>query len=116
MDTLIPRLIPRIKQNYIKYYKCNKCDYTCSSLWNLKSHTADNHISIKDKLKLQYYCKLCDSTSISEMYYKRHLDSDEHKNKLIDKNLKKYIDERVDKRIDIKLKELIELKQMKLSS
>jgi hypothetical protein len=49
------------------------------------------------------------------MYYKRHLDSDEHKNKLIDKNLKKYIDERIDERIDIKLKEL-ELKQMKLGS
>jgi uncharacterized membrane protein YheB (UPF0754 family) len=110
--------IPRIKQNYAKYYKCSKCDYTCSSLWNLKSHTADNHISIKEKLKLQYYCRLCDSTSISETYYKRHLDSDTHKTKLIDKNIKTYIDEkinekineRIDERIDEKINEKMEEK------
>ena len=106
MDTLIPRLTSRLTHNYTKYYKCNKCDYTCSSLWNLKSHTAAYHISIKDKLKLQYYCKLCNTTSISEMYYKRHLDSEEHTNKLIDKNLKKYIDERIEERINFKFREM----------
>jgi len=40
------------------------------------------------------------------MYYKRHLDSEEHKNKLIDKNLKKYIDERIEERINFKIREM----------
>jgi len=84
------------KSAYIKYYKCNKCNYTCSNLWNLKKHTVE-HISIKQKNKLPFYCKICDSISISEQYYETHLTSDSHIEKTIGKDIKKYIDSRMEK-------------------
>ena len=86
------------KSAYIKCYKCNKCDYTCNSLWNLKKHTAE-HISIKDKNNLPFYCKMCESLSISEEYYEKHLESDSHIEKTIGKDIKNYIDRQIDSRI-----------------
>ena len=86
------------KNAYIKYYKCNKCNYTCSNLWNLKKHTAE-HMSIKEKNKLPFYCKLCDSVSISEEYYEKHLESDCHIEKKIGKDVKNYIDRQIDSRM-----------------
>jgi hypothetical protein len=100
---------------YKKYYKCNKCDFTCNTLFNLKRHTSDNHLSIKDKKELPYYCKLCDFTYISKLYYDRHLDSENHKekesliklnNKNLDKNIKKYIDETINKMKNDIIKEI----------
>jgi len=89
---------------YKKQYTCNKCNYITSTLWDLKKHTA-THISIKEKKKLQYYCKICDSISISQLYYDKHLDSDNNKNKInpletkdnldkyeINTDIKQYID------------------------
>ena len=76
-------------------YKCNKCDYTCSSLWHLKKHTA-GHKTIKEKIKLPFYCKTCDHLSVSEMYYQRHLKSNVHLEKIIDKDIKQYIDNRME--------------------
>lgn len=108
-------LYNNITSAYKKYYKCNKCNYTSSTLWNLKKHTAETHISIKEKKKLPFYCKICDSTSISQLYYDKHLNSDIHKNKIkslieekeekdekeesfnIDANIKKYIDDCINK-------------------
>ena len=84
-------LYNNITNAYKKYYKCNKCNYTSSTLWNLKKHTADTHISIKEKKKLPFYCKMCDSTSISQLYYDKHLNSDIHT------NIKKYIDDCINK-------------------
>ena len=93
-------------KKYKKYYKCNKCEYTCSTLWNLKKHTVDEHISIADKNKLPFYCKLCDIVCISQLYYDIHVNSNQHIEKSIDINIKKYIDERVEKRIEERIEEL----------
>jgi len=79
-------------------YKCNKCDYSCNSLWNLKKHTAE-HISIREKNKLPFYCKMCDSLSISQEYYEKHLESDSHVEKTIGKDIKNYIDMQIDARM-----------------
>lgn len=87
------------KNAYIKYYKCNKCDYTCSNLWNLKKHTAE-HISIKEKKELPFYCKLCDSLSICQQYYDKHLESDSHIEKTIGKDIKTYINRQIDIRMN----------------
>ena len=104
---------------YRKEYKCNKCNHTTHTLWNLKKHTADTHKTIKEKYKLPYYCKICDSISISKSYYETHLNSNDHINKIqsllyvkplkeeilekeynIDENIKKYIDDCIRKMKD----------------
>lgn len=85
-------------RSYTKYYKCNKCDYTCSSLWNLKKHTA-GHKTIKEKIKLPFYCKICDDLSVSDTYYEKHLKSTIHLEKIINKDIKNYIDRQIDARM-----------------
>ena len=97
-------ILPIIKTTYKKYYKCSKCNFTSNTLFHLKKHTAENHLSIKDKKELPYYCKICDSTSISKLYFDRHLDSEKHLNALnklnqdkLDKDIKKYIDDSINK-------------------
>jgi len=76
---------------YKKQYTCNKCNYITSTLWDLKKHTT-THITIKEKKKLPYYCIICDSISISQLYYDKHLDSDNHKNKIKPLEINEIID------------------------
>lgn len=80
---IISKILYDNKKNaYKKQYICNKCNYNTCTLWDLKKHTANIHITIKEKKKLPYYCIICDSISISQLYYDKHIDSDNHKNKI----------------------------------
>ena len=42
---------------------------------------------------------MCDSLSISQEYYEKHLESDSHVEKTIGKDIKNYIDRQIDSRI-----------------
>jgi len=54
---------------------------------------------MNEKNKLPFYCKQCDSVSISKEYYEKHLVTDSHIEKLIGKDIKKYIDRQIDDRM-----------------
>jgi len=71
-----------------KDYKCNTCDYSATTHWNLKMHTVLKHYTMEQKKELKYYCNLCDNVNFSNLYYMNHVKSTLHKNNTILNDIK----------------------------
>ena len=72
-----------LRQGKHKDHKCDKCDYTATTHWNLKMHIVLKHYTTEEKNELKYYCKLCDNVTFSKLYYDNHINSTSHKNNVI---------------------------------
>lgn len=81
------------RQGKMKDYKCESCDYTATTHWNLKMHMVLKHYTNEQKKELKYYCQICDNITFSKLYYDNHINSTSHKNNVIlnNKDLNKEI-------------------------
>lgn len=82
-----------LRQGKMKDYKCESCDYTATTHWNLKMHMVLKHYTNEQKKELKYYCQICDNVTFSKLYYDNHINSTSHKNNVIlnNKDLNKEI-------------------------
>ena len=72
-----------LRQGKKKDYKCESCDYTATTHWNLKMHMVLKHYTLEQKKELKYYCNMCDNITFSKLYYDNHINSTSHKNNII---------------------------------
>ena len=65
-------------------FKCQHCDlYTTKQQTNLKLHILNNHkTKAERKEEFPFYCELCDSGTLKDTQFKKHLDTKKHKKKL----------------------------------
>ena len=76
-----------LRQGKKKDYKCESCDYTATTHWNLKMHMVLKHYTLEQKKELEYYCSVCDNVTFSKLYYENHINSTAHKNNMILNNI-----------------------------
>jgi hypothetical protein len=61
-------------------YKCEFCDYMSENICNMKVHVLNNHKTKEDrKIEYSYYCDICDFGTNAESIFKKHIDSNKHK-------------------------------------
>jgi hypothetical protein len=66
--------------------KCDKCDYTGITHWNLKMHLLSIHSTKEERIKCKYYCVECDRVFFCSTYFNSHNNSTKHKNMVFIKN------------------------------
>ena len=59
--------------------KCENCNYTAKTNWNVKLHYLTNHSTIEERKTYKYYCEICDVVLLCEKYYVAHCESKKHK-------------------------------------
>jgi len=63
-----------------KTTKCDLCDYSAASHWNIKQHMLTQHSTLEERKKCKYYCELCDIVFFCSAYKKKHDEGKRHKN------------------------------------
>lgn len=65
-----------------KITKCNSCDYTSHSHWNVKLHMISQHSTLEERKANKYYCHVCDYVFFCPSYYNKHINGKHHLNKI----------------------------------
>ena len=63
-----------------KTKKCDKCEYSAISHWNLKQHLLTQHSTLEERKKTKYYCELCDLVFFCCAYKQKHEEGKRHIN------------------------------------
>ena len=65
-----------------KTHKCtfHGCDHKTTIHWNMKMHIMTMHSTIEERIKMKYYCKICDTVFFSPLYLDKHNMGIKHKN------------------------------------
>lgn len=66
-----------------KTTKCDKCDFTTSTHWNLKLHILSHHSTKEERQQHKYYCDTCDLIFFCSTYKNKHTNGKIHKNKIL---------------------------------
>jgi hypothetical protein len=65
-----------------KITKCDLCEYTSISTWNIKIHKLQIHATSEERSKEKYYCGLCDYVFFCKQYLDKHTSGKHHQTKL----------------------------------
>ena len=61
---------------------CNICNKLIGNHFVYKIHMLSQHSTIEEKMNYKYYCDICDSIFISELYMNKHSQGKKHLNML----------------------------------
>jgi len=65
-----------------KITKCDKCDYSSHSHWNVKLHNMSQHSTLEERKASKYYCITCDYVFFCPTYLNKHMNGKHHLNKV----------------------------------
>lgn len=73
----------KIRSDKKAEFKCTQCNlYTIKQQTNLKLHILNNHKTTEErKAEFPFYCELCDTGTLKETQFKKHLETKKHKKK-----------------------------------
>jgi hypothetical protein len=69
-----------------KITKCDKCDYSSHSHWNVKLHNMSQHSTLEERKTSKYYCITCDYVFFCPTYLNKHMNGKHHMNKVNNKS------------------------------
>lgn len=61
-----------------KSTKCELCEYESVSHWNVKLHMLSKHSTKEEREKHKYYCNICDTAFVCNIYMDKHMAGKKH--------------------------------------